>query len=99
MRRHADPGFADECEAAHVCTGHGEALVRGLPDGRIDGIATDHSPHGRDEKMQANTWQAVSDFAGVETHWRRTGRDDRARQIVKRNDEMVGPPRGRMVRL
>ena len=29
-----------------------EALIEGLLDGTIDCIATDHAPHGYDEKMQ-----------------------------------------------
>jgi dihydroorotase len=47
--------------------GHGEALVRGLVEGRVNGIATDHSPHTLEEKMHDNIWQAISGFAGVET--------------------------------
>ena len=44
--------------------GHGEALFQGLVDGRVNGIATDHSPHTRQEKMHDNIWQALSGFAG-----------------------------------
>jgi len=47
--------------------GHGEALLRGLVSGRIDGIATDHSPHTLAEKQHDDIWRAVSGFAGVET--------------------------------
>jgi dihydroorotase len=47
--------------------GHGEALFQGLVDGRVNGIATDHSPHTKAEKMHDNIWQALSGFAGVET--------------------------------
>jgi dihydroorotase len=47
--------------------GHGDALFAGLVDGRVNGIATDHSPHTREEKMHDNIWQAISGFAGVET--------------------------------
>src|SRR5579859_6513811 len=47
--------------------GHGEALFQGLVDGRVNGIATDHSPHTRAEKMHDDIWQAISGFAGVET--------------------------------
>jgi allantoinase len=46
---------------------HGKALLNGLIDGRISSIATDHSPHTREEKVVANVWQAVSGFVGVET--------------------------------
>ncbi len=47
-------------------TGHGEALLHGLIDGRIDAIATDHAPHTRQEKLNDDIWQAISGFAGVE---------------------------------
>lgn len=45
---------------------HGAALLEALADGRIDAIATDHSPHLPSEKLHANIWQAVSGFTGVE---------------------------------
>lgn len=47
--------------------GHGDALLQGLADGRVTCIATDHSPHTREEKLNTNIWKAVSGFAGVET--------------------------------
>ena len=47
--------------------GHGDALFQGLVDGRVDAIATDHSPHTREEKMHDDIWKAMSGFAGVET--------------------------------
>jgi allantoinase len=47
--------------------GHGEALFQGLVDGRVTAIATDHSPHTKEEKMNDDIWQAISGFAGVET--------------------------------
>lgn len=47
--------------------GHGDALLLGLADGRVTCIATDHSPHTRDEKLNADIWKAISGFAGVET--------------------------------
>ena len=50
--------------------GHGEALVAGLADGRVNMIATDHSPHTRKEKLNPDTWKAISGFAGVETSLR-----------------------------
>jgi dihydroorotase (multifunctional complex type) len=45
---------------------HGEALLRALARGRIDAVATDHSPHLAAEKLHDNIWEAVSGFAGVE---------------------------------
>ncbi|GAC1318505.1 MAG: dihydroorotase [Chloroflexota bacterium] len=47
--------------------GHGAALFGGLVDGRVNAIATDHSPHTRAEKMHDDIWKAMSGFAGVET--------------------------------
>jgi dihydroorotase len=47
--------------------GHADALLRGLRDGGIDAIATDHSPHTLEEKLNDDIWQATSGFAGVET--------------------------------
>lgn len=47
--------------------GHGEALLHGLLDGRVDAIATDHSPHTEEEKKNPDIWKAISGFAGVET--------------------------------
>lgn len=47
--------------------GHGDALVAGLVDGRVTAIATDHSPHTKQEKLNDNIWKAISGFAGVET--------------------------------
>jgi dihydroorotase len=47
--------------------GHSEPLLRGVVEGRIDAIATDHSPHTLQEKTNADIWQAVSGFPGVET--------------------------------
>jgi dihydroorotase len=46
--------------------GHADALLAGLASGRIDAIATDHSPHLPSEKRRDDIWQAVSGFAGVE---------------------------------
>ena len=46
--------------------GHGDALVAGLADGRVTCIATDHSPHTREEKLNPDIWKAISGFAGVE---------------------------------
>lgn len=47
-------------------SGHGETLVRGLVEGRVNAIATDHSPHTKEEKLNDDIWKAISGFAGVE---------------------------------
>jgi dihydroorotase len=47
--------------------GHGDALMDGLASGTVTSIATDHSPHLREEKLNPDIWQAISGFAGVET--------------------------------
>jgi dihydroorotase len=44
----------------------GESLLCALADGRIDAIATDHSPHLPSEKLHDDIWKAVSGFTGVE---------------------------------
>ncbi len=50
---------------------HGEALWRGLLEGTIEVLATDHSPHSPEEKMADNPmgdiWKASAGMAGVET--------------------------------
>jgi dihydroorotase/allantoinase len=46
---------------------HGEGLLQGLLDGRVSMIATDHSPHTREEKINDDIWKAISGFVGVET--------------------------------
>ncbi|MFQ5878635.1 MAG: dihydroorotase family protein, partial [Dehalococcoidia bacterium] len=46
---------------------HGEALLQGLITGRVTMIATDHSPHTREEKLNDDIWKAISGFIGVET--------------------------------
>src|SRR5437667_331187 len=46
---------------------HGDVLVAGLASGRVTGIATDHSPHTHEEKLNPDIWKAISGFAGVET--------------------------------
>ncbi|MFQ5342042.1 MAG: allantoinase AllB [Anaerolineae bacterium] len=46
---------------------HGEALYRGLLEGVIDFIASDHAPHTEDEKMKDSIWEAMAGFVGVET--------------------------------
>lgn len=51
----------------HRADGHGATLVEGLATGRVTGIATDHSPHTHEEKLNDDIWKAISGFAGVET--------------------------------
>lgn len=46
---------------------HQQALWRGIADGTIDMIATDHAPHATDEKLRAEIWRADCGFTGVET--------------------------------
>jgi dihydroorotase len=43
-----------------------QALIRGLQDGTIDIIATDHAPHSREEKERPLT-EAPSGITGLET--------------------------------
>jgi dihydroorotase len=45
----------------------GQALWQGLSDGVVSAIATDHSPHTREEKIKDNIWDAIPGFCGVET--------------------------------
>jgi len=51
---------------------HAEALWRGLLDGTIEVIGTDHSPHTREEKMfddpMGDIWKAMAGWPGVETN-------------------------------
>ncbi|HET9457660.1 MAG TPA: dihydroorotase family protein, partial [Candidatus Limnocylindrales bacterium] len=47
--------------------GHGDYLLQGLRDGRVNQIATDHSPHTSEEKLTDSIWTAISGFPGVET--------------------------------
>jgi len=47
--------------------GHGDYLLEGLKDGRVNMIATDHSPHTAEEKLNDDIWKAISGFPGVET--------------------------------
>ena len=46
--------------------GHGGPLLEGLRTGAVTSIATDHSPHTREEKLNDDIWQALSGFVGVE---------------------------------
>ncbi len=47
--------------------GHGDYLLEGINDGRVSMIATDHSPHTAEEKLNDDIWKAISGFPGVET--------------------------------
>lgn len=44
-----------------------ERLWRGLRQGDVDAIATDHAPHTPEEKLTEDIWAAQSGFIGVET--------------------------------
>jgi dihydroorotase len=46
--------------------GHADALLDGLATGRVNAIATDHSPHTKEEKLNDDIWKAISGFTGVE---------------------------------
>jgi dihydroorotase (multifunctional complex type) len=46
---------------------HQKALWEGINRGWIDNIATDHAPHGIEEKLAKNVWDAACGFIGVET--------------------------------
>jgi dihydroorotase (multifunctional complex type) len=50
---------------------HGEALWRGLCDGTVEVLGTDHSPHTPEEKMahdpMGDIWKALPGWPGVET--------------------------------
>jgi dihydroorotase len=43
------------------------AIIRGMQDGTIDIIATDHAPHSREEKAVVPLWKAPSGMIGLET--------------------------------
>lgn len=43
------------------------AIIEGLKDGTIDLIATDHAPHGAEEKAKEPMWTAPSGITGLET--------------------------------
>ena len=48
--------------------GHHDTLWKGLNDGTIDMIATDHSPHTVEEKSQESIWDTIPGFPGVQTN-------------------------------
>lgn len=50
--------------------GQAEKLLGALARGKINAIATDHSPHVKEEKLHDNCWEAISGFAGVEVSLR-----------------------------
>lgn len=43
------------------------AIIKGLKDGTIDLIATDHAPHSKEEKAKEPMWTAPSGIIGLET--------------------------------
>lgn len=43
------------------------AIIRGMQDGTIDIIATDHAPHSEEEKAAELLWRAPSGMIGLET--------------------------------
>jgi len=45
-----------------------KALWEGLLDGTVESIATDHSPHTREEKVKDVIWDAIPGFCGVESN-------------------------------
>jgi len=46
---------------------HSKALWRGLKTGAVDMIATDHSPHTKEEKFKSSIWEAIAGWPGTET--------------------------------
>ena len=46
---------------------HSKALWAGPKSGAVDMIATDHSPHTREEKFKPSIWEAIAGWPGVET--------------------------------
>jgi dihydroorotase len=46
---------------------HQAAMWKGILEGWIDNIATDHAPHSFEEKTKENVWEAACGFIGVET--------------------------------
>jgi dihydroorotase (multifunctional complex type) len=46
---------------------HSDALWRGLREGVIDIIASDHSPHLSEEKFVDDIWDVIAGWPGVET--------------------------------
>jgi dihydroorotase len=46
---------------------HRDTLLRGINDGVIDTIGTDHAPQPLEEKLQESVWKVAPGFSGVET--------------------------------
>lgn len=46
---------------------HSQALWEGLKSGAVDMIATDHSPHTKEEKFRPSIWEAIAGWPGTET--------------------------------
>lgn len=46
---------------------HSNALWRGLREGLIEVIASDHSPHSLKEKLADSIWEVIAGWPGVET--------------------------------
>lgn len=46
---------------------HVEALWKGIEDGSVDTLGSDHAPHTQEEKMSGNIWDVKPGVAGLET--------------------------------
>jgi dihydroorotase len=46
---------------------HREALWKGLQDGTIDSVGSDHAPHTLEEKIASNIWEVKPGVPGLET--------------------------------
>jgi dihydroorotase (multifunctional complex type) len=46
---------------------HRDALWKGLQDGTIDSVGSDHAPHTLEEKMASNIWEVKPGVPGLET--------------------------------
>ena len=46
---------------------HVEALWKGLEDGSIDALGSDHAPHAQSEKSASNVWDVKVGVPGLET--------------------------------
>ena len=59
-------GFAIKCNPAIKSLSDKRALLRGLQDGYIDTIGSDHAPHLREEKFTDNYFIAKSGFPSIQ---------------------------------
>jgi dihydroorotase len=59
-------GFAIKCNPAIKSLSDKRALLRGLQDGYIDTIGSDHAPHLRDEKFTDSYFTAKSGFPSIQ---------------------------------